>query len=45
MVAYVQTETCPHWHTKVNGWIQNLIDTPISSDIVWRSDDLLVFQN
>jgi hypothetical protein len=45
MVAYVQTETCTYWHTKVNGWIQDLIDTPISSDIVWHSDDLLVFKN
>lgn len=45
MIAYIQTEDCSHWHTKVNGWIQNLIDTSIASDIVWHSEDLLVFQN
>ncbi len=45
MVAYIQTETCSHWYTKVNGWIQDLIDAPISSDIVWNSNDLLTFQN
>lgn len=45
MVAYVQNETCSHWHTKVNGWIQDLIDISVLPEIVWNSDDLLIFQN
>ncbi len=45
MVAYVQSETCYHWQTKVNGWIQDLIDVPISEDIEWNNTDLLVFQS
>jgi hypothetical protein len=45
MVAYIQSENCPHWFTKVNGWIQDLMGTSVSSDILWNSDDLLVFQN
>lgn len=45
MVAYVQSETCSHWHTKVNSWIQDLIDVPISEDIEWNNTDLLVFQS
>ncbi len=38
MVGYIQKETCSHWHTKINEWIKELID----SDIHWNSDDLLV---
>lgn len=44
MVAYVQKETYPHWLTKVNSWIQDLINTSTTADIVWNSEDLLVFQ-
>lgn len=45
MVAYIQSETCYYWQTKVNGWIQDLIDAPISEDIEWNNADLLVFQS
>ena len=45
MVAYVQKENYPHWHKKVNSWIQDLIETSTSADIVWNSADLLIFQN
>ncbi len=45
MVAYIQSETCPHWHTKVNSWIQDLIGVSISTDIEWNNNDLLVFEN
>ena len=45
MVAYVQSETCPHWQTKVNGWIQDLIDAPISKNIEWNNADLLVLES
>ena len=45
MVAYIQKETCAHWLTKINGWIQDLIDTSTSPDILWQPNDLLTFQN
>jgi hypothetical protein len=45
MVAYVKDETCNYWHTKVNSWIQDLIDTSLAFDIVWNSDDLLIFHS
>jgi hypothetical protein len=44
MIAYIQSETCSHWHEKVNMWIQDLIDNSISKDIIWDSNDLLTFQ-
>ena len=45
MVAYIQKETCAHWLTKINGWIQDLIDAATSPDILWQTNDLLTFQN
>lgn len=45
IVAYIQSENCSHWHTRVNGWIQDLIETSASIEIEWNKNDLLVFEN
>jgi hypothetical protein len=44
MVGYVQKHDCSHWHTEINGWINELIETNTATDIRWDSNDLLVFE-
>lgn len=44
MIAYIQSENCLYWYEKVNTWIQDLIDNAPTKDIIWDSNDLLVFQ-
>lgn len=40
MVGYVQKETCSHWHSKINDWIEELISNK-EKDIIWDKFDLL----
>ena len=42
MIGYVQKETCSHWHSKINEWINELISN--NSDF-WDSEDLLIETN
>lgn len=39
MVGYIQQETKEYWETKINGWIEDLIET---TDIVWNNEDKLL---
>lgn len=41
IVGYVQKETCSHWHSKINEWINDLIQANKEIDIIWNEDDLL----
>ena len=49
MVGYIQQENANHWHTKVNEWIEEQIQTSSNENISWINDDLLLkvksFQN
>jgi hypothetical protein len=40
MIGYIQQESKVYWETKINGWIEELIET--DTDIVWNNDDKLV---
>lgn len=45
MIAFVQHETPPHWHGKVNEWIDDLITNPIPSHkAAWEAQDKLTSQ-
>ena len=42
MVAFLQREDAPHWHGKVNEWIDDLITNPIPSHTAaWEAQDNL----
>lgn len=45
MIGYVQTETCSHWYTKINKWINDLISNNSDNSIHWDSEDLLTETN
>jgi len=40
MIGYIQQETKEYWETKINGWIEDLIET--DTDIVWNNEDKLI---
>jgi len=40
MIGYVQQENNQYWETKINRWIEELIDT--ETDIVWDHGDKLI---
>lgn len=40
MIGYIQQETQEYWETRINGWIEELIET--ETDIVWDNDDKLM---
>jgi hypothetical protein len=40
MIGYIQQKTKEYWSTKINGWIEDLIET--DTDIVWNNGDKLV---
>lgn len=42
IVGYIQAETCSHWHTEINKWIDDLISSNTDTTILWDSSDLLV---
>lgn len=41
IVGYIQNENSKHWFTKINSWIQELIDGKIVNSLNWISSDLL----
>jgi len=42
MIAFVQREDHVHWHTKVNDWVEELVQTPIPSHQArWEEQDKL----
>lgn len=43
MVGYIQQENKVYWETRINGWIEELIET--ETDIVWEKGDILVQNN
>ena len=45
MIGYVQKETCLHWHSKINEWINDLISNNSDISIHWDSEDLLIETN
>jgi truncated hemoglobin YjbI len=42
IIGYIQKEICPHWHKKINEWIDALIQTNTEVDIIWDKADLLI---
>jgi len=42
MIAYVQDQTCSHWLSQVNSWIQDLAAGP---DLLWTESDILQLLN
>ena len=45
MIGYMQTDTFSIWLNKVNGWIDEQIAAPSSTDLKWDVQDKLVKQN
>jgi len=45
MIGYMQTDTFSAWFNKVNGWIEEQITAPSSSNLNWDVQDKLVKQN
>ncbi|WP_341902535.1 hypothetical protein [Fluviicola taffensis] len=41
LIGYVQNEDLKFWHKSINNWIQELIDSKITSSLKWISNDLL----
>lgn len=41
MIGYVQEYNFDHWHSKINGWISNLIIESKDQTIKWTEDDKL----
>lgn len=40
MIGFIQQESKVYWETKINGWIEDLIET--KTDIVWNNEDKLI---
>lgn len=40
MIGYIQQEKKEYWETRINGWINELIET--ETDIVWDNEDKLI---
>lgn len=41
IIGYVQTDTFDHWAKKINGWIQDEINSPNDSTLIWSTEDHL----
>lgn len=42
VIGYIQKESCSHWHTKINEWINELSSSNTDDSIHWDSEDLLI---
>jgi hypothetical protein len=41
IIGYIQKETCSHWHSEINKWINKLIMDNSDITIEWNKQDLL----
>ena len=41
MIGYVQAGTASHWLDEVNGWILELVDSPLGDGCVWDETEIL----
>lgn len=44
IIGYIQTDTFQCWFQKVNEWIQEQILIPNDRELIWKQNDLLIFE-
>lgn len=45
MIGYVQDHDCNYWFQEITSWINDLILSNTALDILWDSNDLLIFES